>query len=173
MKKGKKITFGLLGGFFGICALLAGAWFLPFPIEGNWEMPLPLYVRCPDISHTNCYTFLRFEDGKIMSMSNQEFQPIWFGTYKKKGWGRYETKGLSTNMVSFGVVRSTYLRLIASDIYIQEEYKKYYPGYLFRDFNIRVCREAVNHPSNEWMRVRGYTVSDESELYRRKRKGTK
>ena len=86
-----------------------------------------------------------------MSISDQDFQPIWFGTYQKIGWGKYETKGLGTNTVSPGVVRSTYLRLISSDRYIKEEYKKYYSGYLFRDFRVWTCRKAVNHPSNEWM----------------------
>jgi len=170
MKKWKKIGLGLLGGILGIFVLYAVAWFMPFPIEGNWELPPPFYIPCSDISHTNCYTFLRYEDGKIMSMSNQDFQPLWFGTYQKIGWGKYETRGLGTNTVDPGIVHSTFLRLIVSDRYIPEEYRKYYPGYFLRDSNIWICRDAVNHPSNEWMRVRGYTPSDENELYRGKRR---
>ena len=139
MKKWKKIGLGLSGGFLGLCALLAGAWFLPFPIEGNWEES----YRMPCIHGDDCHHFLRFENGRVMYMSDTHFPPVWLGTYQRKGCGKYEVD----NAILSCVFSSTYFRLTRSMD----------PGdgtscpLFFRDFNIRTCRKAVNHPSNEWM----------------------
>jgi len=164
MKNVKKILIRFGYGVIGLCALGAVGWFMPFPIEGNWVIPPSLRIPC--VSHTDCYRFIRFEDGKIMSISDQDFPPILFGTYQKKGWGKYETRSLGTNTVSPGVVHSTYLRLTHSERTTKEMPEGTYSGGLFRDFRVWTCRKAVNHPSNEWMRVSGHTVSDEKALYR-------
>jgi len=139
MKKWQKIGLGLLGGFLGICALLIGALFLPFPIEGNWEYR-PLLSGTDD-SHL----FFRFEKGKIMLMSSDTgYQPFWLGTYQRKGWGKYE----ASDEYFPGVLHSTFLFLTrANDPHDGTSWGRFF----FRDFHILTCRKAVNHPSNEWM----------------------
>ena len=140
MKKWKKIGLGLLGGFLGICALLAGALFLPFPIEGNWEEPRWM----PCIYGDDCHDFLRFEKGKIVWMSDTHFPPILLGTYQRKGWGKYESDDENFP----GVWLSTFFRLTRL---VNPNDGASWTCFFFRDRRIWTCRKAVNHPSNEWM----------------------
>jgi len=142
MKKWKKIGLGLLGGFFGLCALLAGAWLLPFPIEGNWEYRPRLRGIGEQV---DSHIFFRFENGKIMLMSSEaEFSPIWLGTYQRTGWGKYEAEDENFP----GILRSTFLLLTRLEV---PNDLTSWDRYFFRDFRISACRKAVNHPSNEWM----------------------
>ena len=139
MKRWKKIGLGLSGGILGLCALLAGAWFLPFPIEGNWEEP----YRMPCFDRDDCRHFLRFENGKIMYMSDTHFPPVWMGTYQRKGWGKYE----ADNVIFSCVFSSTCFRLTRSASQVDGTSSRLF----FRDLSLLACRKAVNHPSNEWM----------------------
>jgi len=134
----------LIVGILGICALLAGAYYLPFPIEGNWALP-PWTPPC--IHDDNCHNFLRFENGKIVYMSDTHFPPIWLGTYRRKGLGKYESGDAASPIV----YRSTCFRLTSSaDDGIS-------CPLFFRDSLLSVCQRAVNHPSNDWMSLRAET----------------
>jgi len=148
MKKWKKMGLGLLGGFFGLCVLLVGAWFLPFPIEGNWKFPKLMVSIGNDRDKDDCHSFFRFENGKIMLMSSvAEFPPRWLGTYQRKGWGKYEFKvsdfGEDAPLVT---VHSSCLRMLRI-----EPNHSYWDSIIFRDPHILTCRKILNHPSNDWM----------------------
>jgi len=147
----KKITLGLTVGILGIYALLKGAYHLPFPIEGNWTM---LYRLTPCMSEGcdgKCHEFLRFEDGKILCMSDRHSPPWWLGTYQRKGWGTYGIELFSGGGTDSPLVfHSTGLRLTSS----HDEAFQY-----FRDYHLWACRKAVNHPSNDWMCVHRADVS--------------
>ena len=117
------------------------AWFFPFPIEGNWLNPWLISCTCKH--ERGCHGFLRFEDGKILWMSNTHFPPSWRGTYKRKGWGKYEIEEFGSDAPP-SVAYSSCLRMVTSGMWLGSR--------VFRD-PFSVCREAVNHPSNEWMCV--------------------
>jgi len=124
---------------FGLCALLAAGRFMPFPIEGNWVIP----YQMPCVHDDDCHNFLRFENGKMMYLSDTHFPPVWLGTYKRKGWGKYETD----DAISPVVYHSTFCRLTRTE----NPNDGISCPFFFRDFRIWTCRKAVNHPSNEWM----------------------
>ena len=150
----KKVALSLACGLLGVCVLLVGAWCLPFPIEGNWMKPWIITCMCKN--EFGCYDFLRFENGKIIWMSNTHFPPCWRGTYKRKGWGKYEVEEFGSGLPP-SIANSSFL-------HIKNALRC---PFIFRDPSITICREAVNHPSNEWMRVSaGYTISAEKELFR-------
>jgi len=137
MKKWKRIRLGLLGGLF---ALLIGVWFLPFPIEGNWEYPPARIYEC----YINYHAFLRFEKGKILEMSNAHFPPKWKGTYKRTGWGKYEIEEFG---ISPYVVHTTLLFMNSPE----DPFGFSSDADALRDLSILTCREIVNNPSNDWM----------------------
>jgi len=143
MRKWKKIGLSLLGGFLGLCALLAGAWLFPFPIEGNWEYRPRLRVIGEEKDDE--HSFFRFEKGKIMLMSSEaKFPPLCLGTYQRTGWGKYKAEDENFP----GILRSTFLLLTRLEV---PNDLTSWDRYFFRDFRISACRKAVNHPSNEWM----------------------
>ena len=137
MKTWKKIGLGLSGGFLGLCVLLVGARFLPFPIEGNWAFSTMMA--------SDGHVFIRFEKGKVLLMSSDaDYQPFFLGTYQRKGWGKYEASDESFP----GVLHSTFLLMTRSEI--QNGGTSW--GHIFyRAPFILTCRKIVNHPSNEWM----------------------
>jgi len=132
MKTWKKIGLGLLGG-------ILGAWFIPFPIEGNWEKKLRSSMRDFDL---DCHNFIRFEDGKILEMSDKYFPPSWIGTYKRTGWGKYKIERFG---VSPYVVHTTVLCMKSP----RDAFRFYLST--TRDTSILTCWKIVNHPSNDWM----------------------
>ena len=153
MKMWKKILIRFGYGVIGLCALGAVGWFMPFPIEGNWgngEWP---------------YGFLRFENGKILAISEDLSPPCWIGTYKKTGWGKYEIKflfGIQSNPVVF---RSTILQI---NMYVNvdnrwiritqtQEADLSLEGIsdrrdtFTRNFSVLTCQKILNDPENEWV----------------------
>ena len=77
-------------------------------------------------------------------MSNTHFPPVWEGTYRKKGWGKYEIEIFGWGYAPF-VAYSSPLRIATSGEWCVRT---------FRDPS-SACQVAVNHPSNEWMCVSG------------------
>jgi hypothetical protein len=134
----KKVVLSFLCGILGICMIPVIAWFFPFPIEGNWLNPWLISCMCKH--ERGCHGFLRFEDGKILWMSNTHFPPSWRGTYKRKGWGKYEIEEFGSGDPP-SVAYSSCLRMATSGMWLGSR--------VFRD-PFSVCREAVNHPSNDW-----------------------
>jgi len=141
MKKRKKILIRFGYVVFGLCALVAAAWFMPFPIEGNW-----------DDSVRPC-SFLRIENGKFLAISEDSSPPYWFGTYEKKGWGKYEITWLHFEPVK-SIVRTTFLRMrMYGNVDVES-------ATFTRNLSVLTCRKILNAPENEWME-RPY------EIYRR------
>jgi len=99
MKKWKKILLKFGYAVLGLCALAATVWFAPCPIEGNWG----------DMDRLR--GFLRFENGKILIISDWMSPPAWIGTYHKKGLGKYEIKMVWRNQITNRFVRSTFLHI--------------------------------------------------------------
>jgi len=140
MKKWKKIAKRLGYGVLGLCALSAAAWFVPFPIEGNW------------LGGGGCgcehHSFMRFEDGKILFMAGH-FSPFeWCGTYQRTGWGKYainmfyDNERPHANTRSSSFIRSTFIRTKSNEKLFQN---------LTRDPFVLTCRKIVNDPENDWV----------------------
>ena len=137
----KKVVLSFIYGILGVCVIPVVAYFFPFPIEGNWLNPWTISCGCK--RERGCHSFLRFEDGKILWMSNTHFPPDWIGTYTRKGWGKYETEEFGSDCPP-SVVYSSYLRIATSGAWRCSR--------IFRD-PFSACREAVNNSSNDWMSV--------------------
>jgi len=145
MAKKKIATVAIRVGYgvLGLCVLFAAGWFIPFPIEGNWQPPL---VSCACDSHK----FMRFEDGKILNMSEHHLPCEWFGTYRRSGWGKYEIQWFpdETNFPLF--VRSTVLQA-KWEFPQQDAPDDFWERRLTRDPFVLTCRRVVNDPANDWL----------------------
>ncbi|MEI7898815.1 MAG: hypothetical protein WCK89_01080 [bacterium] len=129
VKKWSQRAFILILSTVAVLSVIA---FCPAPIEGNW------------LSDTNgclcdSHNFVRFEAGKILSITEHNRPPYWFGNYKRLGWGRYKVTmsydGTST------VVRSSALSVSPKE-----------PLHIVcRDPNVFKCRRILNQPKNEWV----------------------
>ena|GEM_PF-3262201 len=113
-----------------LAALFAAGWFIPFPIEGNWQ------GICLCVDHN----ILRFENGKVLIVVEPDPPPEWVATYRKKGWGLYEFNG-NENLW----IRSTFLRLIP-----RNDSKDFQLSQL-RDPFIFASRKMLNDPKNDWI----------------------
>ena len=144
MKTLKKIAVRLGYTALGLCALFAAGWFVPFPIEGNW---LSSELGCMCDSHN----FMRFEDGKILHMSEHHPPCGWLGSYQRKGWGQYEIEWLvAFNEPNFPLsAYSTFFRV--SWLYPTVSTNPPLRN-LMRDPFVPTCRKVVNAPENDWVR---------------------
>ena len=149
MKNVKKILIRFGYGVIGLCALGAVGWFMPFPIEGNWIGGMVPGCGC------EYHSFLRFEDGKLLSMPGHHFPLEWVGTYQKKGWGRYEVEWFNSSwagIFSFRdnslFVRSAFLRARWENLPEDERPRMHR---LIRDPSVLACRALVNNPENDWV----------------------
>ena len=142
-KKIATVAIRLGYGVLGLCVLFAAGWFIPFPIEGNWQPPL---VSCACDSHK----FMRFEDGKILNMSEHDLPCEWYGTYRRSGWGKYEIQWFpdETNFPLF--IRSTVLRA-KWGFSQQDAPDDFWARGLIRDPFVLTCRRVVNDPANDWV----------------------
>ena len=113
-----------------------GLLILPTPLEGNWRTTT---IVCMCDSHN----FLRFEDGKVLYMSEHHPPPDWIGTYERIGWGKYKVD-LYLGAGS-GVVRPRLLYLDLS-------------GFLkttWRDLAFWKTSRVLNDPSQAWVKDLG------------------
>ena len=156
MTIGKRILVALGLSVLGLCTLFIVAWFMPFPIEGNWDAGNGWGIR----------GFTRFENGKILGITESLPPPYWLGTYKKKGLGKYEIEflfGFQTNTVVF---YSTFLRINVNNRWCNviptQETDTSHEGSgvaynrhaLFtRNFSILDCWKILNAPENEWIEI--------------------
>ena len=106
--------------------------FLPASLEGNWQTTA---ISCMCDSHH----FLRFEDGKVLSMSEHHPPPDWIGTYKRTGWGEYKVD-MFLNTGS-AVVRPKLLYLGSPDLFERT----------YRDFHFWKTSRVLRDPDQEWM----------------------
>ena len=150
MKKLKVIIRVLGYGALGLFALFAAGWLIPFPIEGNWTSDWSLGWEA------NPHNFTRYENGKILSMSEyRELPPYWVGTYRKRGLGQYEMEWF---VVGFDgelprSVRSTFLRVKGGNEPDEEDSFGESSGKRnqIRDPHLITCRKIVNDPANDWV----------------------
>ena len=154
MKKLKTVIKVLGYGVLGLCALLAAGWFIPFPIEGNWTGRT---IGCMCDAHN----FLRFEDGKILIMSDAHTPPEWVGAYRQKGRGYYEIEKYGSELFredsSYTDAYSRLLRVKSDTNFL---------GRLIRDPFVLTCRRAINNPENEWIQnphFPGYRITGTSD----------
>jgi hypothetical protein len=125
-------AFRLLGWILALFALFALIAFFPAPIEGNW---LSAIVVCMCDSHN----FVRFEDGKVLWVSEAHAPPTWIGNYEKIGWGTYTMDGLFEG--SPMTVYSGTLTL--------RPFSFFTPG--LRDCAFAKCNRILNDPAQEWI----------------------
>jgi len=144
MKNVKKVLTRIGYAVLGLCAFVIAGWFVPFSIGGNW---LGSGVGCMCASHN----FLRFENGKVLRMSEHQ-PPEWIGTYKIKGWGKYEVElfCLREEDNPF-LVRSALLRA-KWDKLPKETFYQPRAKLLIRDPFVFTCRKVINDPRNDWIK---------------------
>jgi len=149
MKKLKTILRFLGYGALGLCALFAVGWLIPFPIEGNWIKGWISGCMC------NMHDFVRYENGKILFMSEHGRSPYWVGTYRKKGLGQYEMEWFveGTAKETPRSVRSTFLRLKGDNEPDEEDSfgVSFWARNQMRDPFLFTCRKVVNDPANDWV----------------------
>jgi hypothetical protein len=128
MKPTKKTGLVLVA----IGAALICLFILPVPLEGNWQTTT---IGCMCDSHH----FLRFEDGKVLSMSEHHPPPDWIGTYERIGWGKYKVDMFLG--AGSAVVRPKFMFLDLSGLFKTT----------WRDFAYWKTSRVLHDPAQEWV----------------------
>lgn len=110
--------------------------FAPAPLEGNWQTTT---IVCMCDSHH----FLRFEDGKVFSMSEHHPPPDWIGTYESVGWGKYKVDMFLD--IGTAVVRPKLLFLDVFGLF----------KFTWRDLAFWKTARVLRDPAQEWAQDRG------------------
>jgi hypothetical protein len=112
--------------------VLAAIAFSPAPIEGNW---LSESTGCLCGGHS----FIRFEHGKILHITEDGDPPYWFGNNERVGWGKYR---IVTSFDGTGAVVNACCLFVRPKEPLQ---------IISRDPSVLKCRRILRRPENEWV----------------------